>query len=103
MAFVNPTQQPSAFSDSAFRGRVYGVTGSAHGIGEATVKQLAQLGASVVVMDIDPKNLRRVEKDLKDAGASAICFRGDVADTKLLKNTIRTAHKRWGRIDGWVN
>lgn len=100
---LEPQQLPSAYSDSAFRGRVYGVTGSAHGIGEATVKQLARLGASVVVIDLDPHHLKRVEADLKNAGASAMCLRGDVADETLIKNAIRAARKRWDRIDGWVN
>ena len=96
-------QIPSVFNQAAFHGRVYGVTGSAHGIGEATVKELAKLGASVVVIDVDKPNLRRVEKDLKALNASALCLDGDVADDRALKSVIRMAHKKWGRIDGWVN
>lgn len=94
---------PCVYNATSFRGRVYGVTGSAHGIGEETVRQLSALGASVVVIDINQWNLKRVESDLQASNASALCICGDVADERVIKQAIRTAHKRWGRIDGWVN
>jgi len=103
MSFTPYDQTPSVFAKSAFRGRVFGVTGSAHGIGEATVKQLARLGASVVVMDIDAENLQRVKEELRSVNASMRCHPGDVADPRFLKKVISDAHRRWGRIDGWVN
>lgn len=96
-------QLPSVYREDAFRGKVFGVTGSGHGIGEATVRQLATLGAAVVVIDLDEADLRRVEADLKNAQADALCLVGDVADQRVLKKAIMAAHKRWGRIDGWVN
>lgn len=93
----------SVFSPAAFRGRVYGVTGGAHGIGEATAKALCGLGASVVLIDIHDEHLARVEADLKRDSAAAICLRGDVARKATLAKAIRRAHKAWGRVDGWVS
>lgn len=103
MAAEMQPDPPSVFNDAAFRGRVVGVTGSAHGIGESTVKELVKLGASVLVIDWDRENLRRVEADLKSLHASALCFRGDVSKRSVLADVIRAAQKKWGRIDGWVN
>jgi len=104
MVSSNPAPQPpTVFNQTAFRDRVYGVTGSAHGIGEATVKELAKLGAAVIVIDFDKRDLRRVESDLNAMNAPALTFFGDVSDDRVLKNAIRAARKKWGRIDGWVN
>ena len=67
---MTPSSILSVFGEAAFRGRVYGVTGGAHGIGEATVKSLCALGASVVLIDTHEEHLGRVQADLDASGAS---------------------------------
>ena len=93
----------SAFAPDVFRGRAYAVTGGARGIGEATVRQLASLGARVAVLDRYRPNLDRVTTELTAQGASVLALEGDVADRRFLERSIRSMHRRWGRIDGWVN
>lgn len=93
----------SSFRPDLFRGRVCGVTGGAHRIGEATVKHLAHLGAAVVVLDRDEANLSRVERDLEQAGAESLCLAGDVTDGAFLETVFVQIDRRWGRLDGWVN
>jgi NAD(P)-dependent dehydrogenase (short-subunit alcohol dehydrogenase family) len=50
-----------------FTGKVAIVTGGAMGIGEATARKLARLGASVAILDIDrdagPKSAAAITKD----------------------------------------
>lgn len=100
---MTTTAQLRTFSSDAFKDRVYGVTGGAHGIGEATVKALCALGARVVLIDIDREHLDRVEEYLKHQGATAICIHADIATEGTLAGTIDQARQAWGRVDGWVS
>jgi NAD(P)-dependent dehydrogenase (short-subunit alcohol dehydrogenase family) len=49
-------------------GRVALVTGGSSGIGEACVKRLAELGASVLIVDRDHEGADRVRDEVEDAG-----------------------------------
>lgn len=91
------------FSPEAFRGRVYGVTGAAHGIGEAAASRLLRLGARVVVIDVDPDEVDRVRESWRPHGKAVRLVRGDVADDRVLRRAVRLAHGAWGRVDGWVS
>lgn len=88
------------FHPQVFSGKVYGVTGGAHGIGEAVVRGLCALGGSVVIIDLDGQNLRRVGEAIGD---SAIGVQGDVTDPAVIDRALKAAQDRWGRLDGWVN
>jgi NAD(P)-dependent dehydrogenase (short-subunit alcohol dehydrogenase family) len=92
-----------AFSKQAFRGRVYGITGAAHGIGEATADRLLGLGARVVVIDRDAAELSRVREAWRPHGDNVLLVRGDVAEDRVLKRAVNAAARRWERIDGWVS
>ena len=85
-------------------GKVYIVTGSSAGIGEATVLALASEGASVVV------NYSRSQEPAEDvarrciaAGGDAIAVRADVSDDAQCIALTQAALTKWGRIDGLVN
>ena len=57
---------------SAFAGRVALITGSGNGIGRATARQLAALGAIVGVNDLKPEFVEKVVKEIGEAGGQAI-------------------------------
>src|SRR4051794_15642334 len=86
------------FHPDGFRGRVYGVTGAAHGIGEATVRLLASLGANVLAIDKDEKNVARVKAEVKGRWVCA-----DVGDEGEMRRAIEEVATTHGRFDGWVN
>jgi NAD(P)-dependent dehydrogenase (short-subunit alcohol dehydrogenase family) len=86
------------FHPDGFRGRVFGVTGAAHGIGEATVRLLASLGANVLAIDKDEKNIARLKGDVK-----ATWFCADVGDEGAMEGAIEEVATAHGRFDGWVN
>ena len=56
------------------------VTGGASGIGQATVKRLAQDGAHVIVADVQMDLATDVAAAVNDAGGSAEVYELDVAE-----------------------
>lgn len=80
------------------------VTGSATGVGAATVLQLAQRGWNVVV------NYSRSEAEAeaaaaacREAGADVLLLRGDVSQDAHCRALVDATVARWGRIDALVN
>jgi 3-oxoacyl-[acyl-carrier protein] reductase len=73
------------------------VTGGGNGIGEAVVKHFARLGAQVAAVDMDPRNLDRVVKDVKEMGGTAIGIQANVtseADTaRFIQGTLQAFGK----------
>lgn len=86
-----------------FTGRVYAVTGSGSGIGEAIAKKLAGEGASVVVADLDEEGGRRVVADIEADGGTAAFVRINVAEEDDADALIEFATTTFGRLDGAVN
>ncbi|MCC6423602.1 MAG: SDR family oxidoreductase [Phycisphaerales bacterium] len=92
------------FSDVAFRGRVFGVTGAAHGIGESIVLALLEANAFVLLLDKDDRELDRVKRQLGDKATEIAEFAHvDVRNHQDLRSAIQRTVDRWGRLDGWVN
>lgn len=76
------------------------VTGGANGIGEATVRLLAESGAKVVVTDVDAEAGERLAGEFGDA---AVFCRHDVGNEADWQAVVSLAEERFGRIDGLVN
>ena len=55
-----------------FSGRVAVVTGGASGVGKCICTQLAEQGAHVVIVDIDPKRIEETRSALEDAGSGRV-------------------------------
>lgn len=83
-----------------FNGKVVLVTGGGAGIGRATVAAFADLGASVVALEVDPARA----EDLRGRhGEQVLVVTGDAtagADAAALAGTIG---ERFGRLDVLVN
>ena len=80
------------------------VTGSATGVGAATVLGLARRGYDVVI------NYTKSEAEAAasaaacaEAGADTLVVRADVADDAACRSMVGAAVDRWGRIDALVN
>ncbi|MEM3086758.1 MAG: SDR family NAD(P)-dependent oxidoreductase [Halobacteria archaeon] len=87
-------------------GRVAVVTASAGaGIGQATVRTLAALGAKVVVSDIAraEKRVREVVEDLRGRGREAEGLVCDVTDPAQVDALVAGTLRRFGRLDIFVN
>ena len=80
------------------------VTGGACGIGRAVCNGLAEVGAKVVVADVNAKGARSVVEELKDKfGGNHISTITDVTDKTSVDDMIGTTLEAFGKIDILVN
>lgn len=84
-------------------GRSVIVTGGGHGIGKAYCRRFAAEGAQVVVAELDGASAEGVERELVDAGGSALAVTTDVADEDSVRTMAERTVAAFGRIDGLVN
>jgi 3alpha(or 20beta)-hydroxysteroid dehydrogenase len=84
-------------------GRVAVVTGAAGGIGIASCRALAQAGAQVVVVDLDPDLAAQTAASLEADGHEAVAVAADVSDPDGVGSYVRVAMERFGRIDVLFN
>lgn len=84
-------------------GQVAIVTGAGRGIGRATALELAQMGADIVVAELEGSSAERTADAVKALGCRASVVRTDV--TSLVDLTTMAARTRaeFGRIDILVN
>ncbi len=67
------------------------VTGAGSGLGEATARELAQLGASVALFDLNLVSAERVAAEINAQGGKAIACPCDVTDSQSLQAAIDQA------------
>ena len=81
------------------------VTGSARGIGQAIALKLAEVGADVVVNDIEAaaEPLENVVNEIKAIGRQSLAVTADVSSAEDVNRLIETAVKELGKIDILVN
>jgi 3-oxoacyl-[acyl-carrier protein] reductase len=79
------------------------VTGSAHGIGKAYARRLAEDGASVVIADLDGPASDAVAAEFTGDGFAALAVRTDIADAASTQHLADATVERFGRIDILVN
>jgi NAD(P)-dependent dehydrogenase (short-subunit alcohol dehydrogenase family) len=90
-------------TEGSFAGRVALVTGSARGIGEATVRALAFLGAKVIIVDRLAEQGRAVAASIRKAGRQARFLRCDLSKPGDISRLIPRAQAVFGPIDLLVN
>ncbi|SFJ54784.1 3-hydroxyacyl-CoA dehydrogenase [Thermoflavimicrobium dichotomicum] len=79
---------------------VVAVTGGASGLGEATVRHFASLGASVAIWDMNAEKGATLAEDL---GGQAIFVKTDVTDEKSVQHAVDTVVNRFGGVHVVVN
>jgi len=82
-----------------FSGKVAIVTGGAMGIGGATVRRLAGLGASVAIFDIDDQAGRKTAALITNAGGTCDFFPCDVATGAEVSRAVEEVARKFGHID----
>jgi A-factor type gamma-butyrolactone 1'-reductase (1S-forming) len=82
-----------------FEGRVALITGGTAGIGEATVRRVARLGAKTVFVGRDEDDGRRIEYELLRGGAEAVFLKADVGHPDEVRRIVSASVNIYGRID----
>lgn len=86
-----------------FRGKTCIVTGATSGIGLATARRLAGLGAGVVLTGRNAEKGSHLAKELRAVSGRAVFVPGDLADVTTPKKICQAALSSFGRIDVLVN
>ena len=86
-----------------FTNQVAIVTGAGRGIGAAAAKQFAELGAKVIVNDLNTEPAEAVVAEIKAAGGEATAVAGDVTDPAFPDHLMKTTVETYGKINILVN
>ena len=86
------------------KGKVAIVTGSATGVGAATVVMLAQKGCNVVINYTRSKEEAMATAQLVEQhNVESLVFQADVSNDDDCQSMVEAAIKKWGKIDYLVN
>lgn len=80
--------------------RRYMITGAASGIGRATALLLSEMGAKVLLVDINEENLKRVQSECK--GNTDILVL-DLTDAETIKGAVKEKVAMFGKLNGFVH
>ncbi len=86
-----------------WKNQVVWVTGASSGIGEAIVKELAILGAFVILSSRNEKELKRVKTEAGLNDQTSLILPLDLENYKSLDKKVPLALKKWGRVDVLIN
>lgn len=89
--------------EKSFEGRVGIITGGATGIGNAMARELARLGATVVIASRKEENLQKAVEEIRSAGGTAHYHVLDVRDAAAVEEMAGKVEADHGHIDFLVN
>jgi NADP-dependent 3-hydroxy acid dehydrogenase YdfG len=84
-------------------GTVALVTGASSGIGRATARTLAELGATVAVVARRRDRLEALVRDIESGGGKALAIAGDITNRASAEAAVRQTIEHFGRLDILVN
>ncbi len=84
-------------------GKIALITGAAQGIGKTSAEKMAEMGAKVVVTDINQEKIDAVVHSIRENGGEAIGAVMNVASNDSIGAAIQTAVEAFGGIDIVVN
>lgn len=79
------------------------ITGASRGIGRSIALALAEAGAKIVAVDLDPVATDAIVAELMEKGTEAIAVIGNVTVTEDTEKMIDAAVAAFGRVDILVN
>ena len=86
-----------------FSGKTAFVTGAASGIGRLTAERFAEMGAAVVLTDINQEGIDAVAAEIAAKGGRAIAVAADIRKFDEVLNVRKKTMEAFGRIDFLIN
>jgi citronellol/citronellal dehydrogenase len=93
----------SIFREGLFAGKTMVVSGGGTGIGRATARELAGLGARVVICSRALEHLEPTRDEITAAGGQAEALVCNIRDAEAVEAFFAEVVGRHGRVDGLVN
>ncbi len=84
-------------------GKVAIVTGAAQGIGKEIATALAQEGADLAVVDVNPEQAEKTAQELAVLGRKTIALKADVSKSAEVDEMVNKTLDKFGKIDILVN
>jgi NADP-dependent 3-hydroxy acid dehydrogenase YdfG len=88
---------------SNIEGKVVAITGASSGIGEATARHLAKLGAQVVLGARRAEKLEKIVEEIRADGGTAASRTVDVTDRQDVDTFLQLAEGAFGKLDVLIN
>jgi short-subunit dehydrogenase len=83
--------------------KVVVVTGASQGIGAAMAREFAKNGSRVVLAARSIDLIRQIAREINDSGGKAFPVKTDVSNINEIKKLCKTAQKKYGTVDVWIN
>ncbi len=93
----------SIYREGLFDGKVVVISGGGTGIGRATARELAALGATVILCSRAPGHLEATRDEILAAGGKAAMHRVNIRDPESVEALFSDVVAGHGRVDGLVN
>lgn len=100
---VSGTEVVMSNRENSLKGKVAVVTGGGRGIGEAIARNLAELGATVVICGRNSETLQATAAKMRAGGAECEPVTCDVVDFASVENLATRVRQTFGRCDILVN
>lgn len=88
---------------NGIQGKVVVITGASSGLGEATARHLAKLGAKVVLGARRQERMDAIVQDIKAVGGDASAYTVDVTRREEVAALVDNAVRDFGRVDVMIN
>ncbi len=105
LASANPQQAPTIESNGQklLSGKTALITGGGKNIGRAIALEMAQQGANIIVVDIDPVACDRLQVDMQAMNVNHHAFTLDITHAPSLENLVQILRDEGLQIDILVN
>ena len=86
-----------------FSGKVALITGAAVGLGYAVAVTFAEMGADLILLDMNEEGLKAVKADCEQKGVKVLTYTCDISNEQDVYMVVDEAEKEFGKIDFLIN